>query len=475
MNKLQNSNALFSTFLSVLFATLSFYIINPANSGTDENWSAKAAWYLSENPTKVFSKSGIIDYPFPAELALDEQSHGKLLNTPCWWASIEIPRNCQNLNSIDGFKVQKFDRVFRSVPYLYMTGATMHIFNKYNVYEVARLFNFVLIMFLTFLTLVNINKSKYGSNLPTVLIAFTPSFYYTASGVGPAGFEISMALLFASLLLRLDGEKPNLKMLSYVFATLLLFGFARPLAPVWACLILLLFVQLYGKILFLKFCIALIFVTMLVQTQIDNSSWRFGTGTVYEVDKNTEFYLEETIRTLLNMGKWFYQILGVYQIGSSVELPLIFLLFYFVALSQFFHNTLDSMQDSKKLYSILFVGIFLTPIAISVIFSGNWPGWWSGRYGMPFFCTAVLLLVCKTSKVNRRGLFLFTALLVVLSSVLNFFRWNFGLFPTYTPIISNGWSINLGISLIYFFALFFYSCSIFYLSKKLNKSTDQSR
>jgi uncharacterized membrane protein len=207
VKKLQNANILLSTFFSIFFATLSFYIINPANSGTDENWSAKVAWYLSENPTKVFSKSGIINYPFPAELALDEQSHGKSFNTPCWWGSAEVPSNCQNLNSIDGFKEQKFDRVFRSVPYLYITGVTMHIFKNYNVYEVARLFNFALIMFLTFLTLVNVNKSKYGSSLPSVIIALTPSFYYTASGLGPTGFEISMALLFASLLLRLENKK----------------------------------------------------------------------------------------------------------------------------------------------------------------------------------------------------------------------------------------------------------------------------
>lgn len=257
-------------------------------------------------------------------------------------------------------------------------------------------------------------------------------------------------------------------MLSYVFVALLFFGFARPLAPIWACLILALFSQIFGKIPLLKIYIALIFATMFIQSQIDNSSWRFGTGDVYEIDKNIEFYFEETVRTLLNMGKWFYQILGVYQIGSSIELPLIFLLFYFVFLSHFFYKTLGSFHDSKTIYLILFVGIFIAPFVISIVFSGNWPGWWSGRYGMPFFCAAVLLIACKTVQINNRGLFLFTSFLVVLSSVLNFLRWNFGLFPTYTPIISNGWSINIGISFIYFLTLILYIWSIFKLYKNLN-------
>jgi hypothetical protein len=35
------------TFLAILSASLSFFIVSPANSGSDENWSAKASWYLS--------------------------------------------------------------------------------------------------------------------------------------------------------------------------------------------------------------------------------------------------------------------------------------------------------------------------------------------------------------------------------------------------------------------------------------------
>ena len=150
------------TFLAIISASLSFFIVTPANSGSDENWSAKASWYLSENPSHIFLKSKITTYLFPKNLIIYDKDKITQITYPCWWAKNNVQSNCQDLGSSNELVGSNFDRVFRSAPYMLIVGAGMHLNFWQNNYETGRIINFMLLNFIIFLTLININKSKFS-------------------------------------------------------------------------------------------------------------------------------------------------------------------------------------------------------------------------------------------------------------------------------------------------------------------------
>jgi hypothetical protein len=76
---------------------------------------------------------------------------------------------------------------------------------------------------------------------------------------------------------------------------------------------------------------------------------------------------------------------------------------------------------------------------------------------MPLLCAFILLVAIKNDKFNNVGIILITITIVSISSVLNFARWNWGLFPTYTPVISNGWSLDPTIIVVYFLTLLLFA------------------
>jgi hypothetical protein len=76
---------------------------------------------------------------------------------------------------------------------------------------------------------------------------------------------------------------------------------------------------------------------------------------------------------------------------------------------------------------------------------------------MPLLCAFMLLIAIKNDKFNKVGIIVTTVTIVSISSVLNFARWNWGLFPTYTPIVSNGWSLDPIIIAVYFLTLLLFA------------------
>lgn len=452
----KKSLSLVLVFGSILFAGFSFYVSSPPNSGTDENWSAKAAWYLSENPSHLFKPSKIISYQFPAELILDGKLHGKSANNPCWWDELNVQSKCQNLDLKDGFQYQNFDMVFRSPIYLFLVGKIMHLKTSLNSFEIAKLFSFFLNMLILFLCVLNMSRSSYGNKTPYLLLALSPSYYYLVGGVGPMALEISMALLLTTYLLRSNKLESNFKHEICIFATLAIFSFTRPLAGIWAITILWLYTKLFNALKNIKIYLLIIFTALLVQLQIDNSSWRFGDGSSYNVNTGVEFYVEELIRNMLGIGKWIWQAFALFQIGSSVELPLILLMIYIISLMFFLETTIKELPNKNAIRLVIIGSTVILPISIGLVFAGNWPGWWSGRYGMPFICSALLLLSAKQFKGDSNNLFLVTNIMVMFGSILNFSRWNWGLYPTYTPVIANGWSFGSIRSALYILSLIGY-------------------
>jgi len=445
-------------FLIIFCAGFSFFIVTPANSGSDENWYAKNSWYLSENITKIFDTSGMIYYSFPDNLVLDGKIHGEAPRTPCWWNSRDIQSKCQNLNKSNGFTVEHFDRVTRAPIYQLIIGKIMHYPFWQNNYETGRLASFLLSMLLIFGSILNISKSKYRNSVPFVLIALTPTWYFLASGINPTSHEISLGILFASLLVRLEPNIPNRKLENMILAVILIFGLSRPLAPIWCIMILFFYSVLFERISGIKKFLTVASMTFLVQLTMDSGTWRYGDGSPAPyIAPSPEFYVEELIRTILNSGDWIWQSFGNLRIGSSVELPLIFLFAYLIAIWHYLSRALQNFSNKYAVSLFLLFGYFLLPLALALSRSNNWPGWWSGRYQMPLLCAFMLLIAIKNDKFNKVGIIVTTITIVSISSVLNFVRWNWGLFPTYTPIVSNGWSLDPIIIAVYFLSLLLFA------------------
>lgn len=463
------------TFLAILSASLSFFIVSPANSGSDENWSAKASWYLSENPSHIFLKSEITTYLFPKELIIYDKDKINQTSYPCWWGKNNVQSNCQNLGSSDELVESNFDRVFRSAPYMLIIGAGMHINFWQNHYETGRLINFMLLNFIILLTLININKSKFNLSLPFLLISLVPTFYLFPSAISPIGLEISLALLLTSLLLRLESSVNN-RFLNFEICLVIFFlGLSRPLAPVWTILILGFYKLLYGKVTRIKLYAIPILLAAGFQSQIDNGTWRFNDGNSYYIKKTFSFYYEELIRDFFKIGDWIWQSIGLFQIGSSTEIPLIFLLIYVVFFSNSLTNQIKLFEKPPRVLIYFLFGYFVIPLFIELAKSADWPGWWSGRYQMPFLCSSILLIFVRIYNEKNYILLLINSGIIFLASILNFSRYNWGLYPTYTPIIINGSSFSPIKICIFIASLTIFALSIIglFFSNRFTSPTDK--
>ena len=463
---------IWATYSFIFFTAVSFWLVTPANSGSDENWYAKNAWYFSHNVDSVFEKSGMTTYPFPDNLILNGNSMDHPNLVPCWWEDLTIQSKCQNLNVSKGSTLDYFDRVTRAPFYQLVVGKIMQYPLWQNNYETGRTFSFLLSLLIIFLAIRNISYSKYALATPYLIVTLTPSWYFLSVGINPISHEISFGILLATILIRLNTLEANIGMNISIFLVLVLFGYSRPLAPIWACCIILFYHFFFEKLRLVRsymISLAFIFVT---QFKIDSGTWRYGDGSPAPYIKpSLEFYTEELIRTLLNMGNWVWQTFGNYRLGSSVEIPLIVLLIYVLSFWTYTRELFQKSQKRNLVLMFVLSSYFLLPLILHLSRSNQWPGWWSGRYQMPLFLALILILLIKNCGNNKVGLLVMTVCVVLFSSVLNFARWNWGLFPTYTPIISNGWSFAPTTSALYFLSLLSSIISSFILVRSCNSGS----
>jgi hypothetical protein len=454
----------------VFFAALGFWLVSPANSGSDENWYAQNSWYLSENIGSILDKSQMTQYTFPNNLVINGSSINRTNLVPCWWDDLTIQSSCQIMDESNSTITVNFDRVSRAPFYQLLIGNAMHYPYWKNNYETGRLVSFLVSILIIALAIRNISISDYRGATPFIITVLTPSWYFLSSGINPISHEISLGILLASFLVRLESNRHSLKLNSQIIIVLILFGYSRPLAPIWAFFIILFYRILFGNNSVAKYLLFISMAVFISQFKIDSGTWRYGDGSPAPYIKpSLEFYVEELIRTLINLGNWIWQSFGNFRLGSSIEIPLIILLVYIITFWNYTAQIAKDLNKKTLIISSLLIAYFVIPICLHLFKSNRWPGWWSGRYQMPLFFALVLLLLIKNHKNNKFGFLAVTFFTVGFSSLLNFARWNWGLFPTYTPIISNGWSMSLSITILYFLSLLFFLLSAMVLTYNFNR------
>ena len=443
-----------SKILMFTLIACSFFLIVPPNAGSDELWSARVAWFLYENPKTLFSKSEISTYEFPGSLTIPNEKIGEGIPYPCFFENNLVPSSCQILQDDKNVSVGQFDRVFRSAPFYFFVGWAMHVSPIYNSYWSGKLAALLINCVLLFLSMLLMKRS--GLHTDKIVQSFTisalPILTFSLGTISPIAFEVSCAYLFMSVLYYCLKKIQNFRYLHYSSALLsfsaLLLSLSRPLGAIWGLMILLFMsIMLSRHKLIIINASTFLLLGLLIQTQIDNYTFRFGNGNQYLISPNLEFYFEESIRVVLNSGNWIKQIFGLWTYAGAPELPAIFMLVSFVSTIFIFYWEILSSAKRTALSMLTFIGMFGVPFLFSLLFAHQWPMWWSGRYQMPLLFPLLFLLTTRIAQ-NRRTILYFTSVFVsVVYLVVVFARFNWGLYPNGTPVMINKPSFSPTISI----------------------------
>jgi len=443
-----------SKFLMFTLIACSFFLTVPPNAGSDELWSARVAWFLYENPKTLFYKSEISTYEFPGSLTIPNEQIGEGITHPCFFEKNLVPSSCQTLQDDQSVGIGQFDRVFRSAPFYFLVGWAMHLSPILNSYWSGKLAALLMNCMLLFLSMLLLKRS--GLNTDKIVQSFTisalPILTFSLGTISPLAFEVSCAYFFMCVLYYCLTKMQNLGYIQYSSALIsfsaLLLSLSRPLGAIWGLMILLFMsIMLFRHKLIIINASTFLLLGLLIQTQIDNYTFRFGNGNRYYIKPSLEFYFEESVRVVLNSGNWIKQIFGLWTYASAPELPAIFMLISFVSIIFLFYWEMLSSASRTAFSMLTIIGIFGVPFLFSLLFAHQWPMWWSGRYQMVLLLPLVFLLATRITQ-NRRTILYFVSVFVsVVYLVIVFARFNWGLYPNGTPVMVNNPSFSLTISI----------------------------
>lgn len=442
-----------SKILMFTLLACAFFLVVPPNAGSDELWSARVAWFLYENPKTLFSKSQISTYVFPGSLTQPSEQIGEGMLYPCFFEKNLVPSSCQILQDDQNIGVGQFDRVFRSAPFYFLVGWVMHVSPIYNSYWSGKFAALLINCMLLFLSMLLMKQS--GLQTDKIVQSFTisalPILTFSLGTISPIAFEVCCAYLFMSVLYYCLKKIQNFRYLHYSSALLsfsaLLLSLSRPLGAIWGLMILFFMsIMLYRHKLIIIISSTFLLLGLLIQTQIDNYTFRFGNGDRYSISPDLEFYFEESIRVVLNSGNWIKQIFGLWTYAGAPELPAIFMIISLASVSFLFYWEFVSSARRAALNTLTMIGMFGVPFLFSLLFAHQWPMWWSGRYQIPFLLPLVFLLATRITPNRRILLYVASVFVSVVYLVIVFARFNWGLYPNGTPVMMNNPSFSLMIS-----------------------------
>lgn len=440
-------------FTSILALILAYATILPPNAGPDEMHHARSSWYLFENPDKIFSDSNYITYQFPVQLGIDQVSVGDT-GVVCTPQSQNALAHCWQSSSKKSEKAEITSMILYYSPiYYYWVGAFQHSGIFENPIYAGRFASMALNLVLVFLSILLLSRVVPSGYLLSLYWILTPAVMFLFAVINPSGFEVSSALLTVSSLIYLEKSeiqrKRTFAAIILIFFPQLMLVLSRPIGFVWLILIVFFFyLTLPRRILFTS--IVPVLVGFAFNIALNNRSWRLNPESEFVPD--SLFYFDETVRVVLNSGNWILSIFG--NLGwTEITMPLILvfanLVIFSIVVSRY--SIFNRIFVTRIL--IWFLGMFLVPMALSIPYSANWPTWWSGRYNLSIFIAFSLLVL--TSVYHGHRLMTWLGILNQLTLLtLSFWRYNWGLYSTNTPVIANGQQIpNTNLQTFAFFSL----------------------
>jgi len=450
------SRNIFLWCVASLLLGISYFAITPPNAGPDEIVHARSSWYLSENLSKIFAKEFIVNSEIPSELLIEDDTHN-FDHTACFTQRAEIQPNCQELSS-GYFSEKRFYIYYHSIPYYLLIGSAQHTFYPWlNAYESAKLTSFFICWLLIIFSLLALRNVSADSKLILFSMLLSPSCVFLFATVNPSSFEICAAIFFVSTLIS-NGQSRSY--LPITFSGTLL-ATSRPLGFIWVCIFV-----LYFRVAWEKFPIRIQYMTPMAAVFLTQIwlGYDWPSPLKYE-NPDFEFYFEEAIREFNESGHWFAHFYGVLGAGE-IKIPMLFLFFNVVAsLTLIQAAASDNRKKRLRQYLVFSLGIFFVPALIQLVNSASWPVWWQGRYAMPVFAGLMLLHTSQSRIPYLRAFVLLGISTQIYLVAISFARFNWGLYPTSTPIIANGWSLSSTASFIFFASITLYLALVIYLIK----------
>jgi len=261
------------------------------------------------------------------------------------------------------------------------------------------------------------------------------------------------------------GRNPNL----HLFLSAILLILARSLGGVWILCFIFLIYRICGPISQMRTLVWLSILGTALQYWLGNKNYPLGEGAW---DPPWNFYLEEAVRVFNGSGDWLVSYFGTLS-WSEIRLPLILIYVLLTSYIYLFVKATSQYQEQKQLLFFIFFGAWVLPFMLAVAFSKDWPGFWQGRYSLPFIMGIVIILVHRAEKFEYKYPLFFLFLSNVYLILLTFARFNWGLYGTNTPIISNGWSFSPEItsSFITVFTIYFISTLYFMKSQLVERKS----
>ena len=446
----------FLLLISFFSLATAYFVVTPPNAGPEEINHAQASWYLVENPQELFSKSSQITYTFPSELTISNAG-GYLKNLACFSQQMSIPSSCQQLEV--GKKVElTVPMLNRGNFYYLLIGLGEKLSLSGNVFQSGKITSFLLCLVMVALEILRLGNSLGSYAIYGPFLALTGTVVFFFSVINPNSFEIAAAFYFSSSLLISTTEKaPKIGSDFHLYVSALILAISRSLGGVWIISLLGFSLLIFKSVPRFK---ALLFIAsfgIVVNQLTGNTTYPLG-----EWDPPWNFYLEESVRVFNGSGDWVTSIFGTLS-WSEIRLPLILVFILLISYFFLFINATQPLANQRIVLIGIFVGLYLIPFFLSVVFAKNWPGWWQGRNGIPFFVGTLILLLGREKTFNLKYPSVFIFLTNVYLLLLTFARFNWGLYGTNTPIISNGWSLaaETTIAFICCFILYVFSTALF--------------
>lgn len=457
----RNTFLLLISFVSLATA---YFVVTPPNAGPEEINHAQASWYLVENPSELFSKSSQITYTFPSELTISNAG-GYLKNLACFSQQMSIPSSCQQLEV--GKKVELTTPMLNRGNFYYLLiGLGEKLSLSSNVFQSGKIISFLLCLIIVALAILRLgnNLGSYAIYGPFLALTGTVVFFFSV--INPNSFEIAAAFYFASSLLISTTEKiPKIGSDFHLYVSAFLLAISRSFGGVWIISLLGLSLLLFKTVPRLKPLLFIASFGIVINQLTGNRTYPLG-----EWNPPWNFYLEESVRVFNGSGDWVTSLFGTLS-WSEIRLPLILVFMLLLSYFFLFLSATQSLANQRIVLFGIFVGLYLIPFSLSVVFAKNWPGWWQGRNGLPFFVGTLILLLGKEKKLNLK----YPAVLIFLSNVylllLTFARFNWGLYGTNTPIIANGWSFDAGTTIAFICCLTLYVFSTALFLRQMQKVT----
>lgn len=454
------------TLLSLyfIFITAAFAVITPPNGGPDELHHARSAWYLFENPEKIFDNQNFVEYPFPKSLLIDQDSEKGL--KPCLPQSQATTLHCWN--SPENKWAEARAMILYYSPLYYITiGFFQHLSVFDNPVQDGRLGNQILVLALVGAAFYLLQRSLNSKSMLSLCWVLTPPVVFLGSVISPSSFEIASLLLVLSYVISIrkntfvDRDFYPVLLLSQIVCVM-----SRPISFIWLLLAMLLICRPTTLRFALIHGVIPVAIGLMVNLSLNNRSWSLNPNSKFSV--SSEFYIEETIRVILNSGNWIFTIIG--HLGwTEISMPLI-LIFMNISVVVYVYTRYWMPEYSKCQQILIFsAGIFIVPLLVSIPYAANWPMWWSGRYSLPFF-VAFFTFTLKDLTSGHLTMFRLGTLNLLVMLVLTFWRYNWGLYPTNTPIIANGVQLPMTRILLFLLITIFWVGVFFCINRKLTET-----